>query len=123
MVAAFSGPHPKSDGCGQRPPSRMRAVAQLGEHLVCNQGVAGSIPASSTNRVTFWAFDSSDRASVTKRGRWRQSHHQGDKPGFIDNRRSSSKRNRAQEECASKSAHSEPLDDAGARREAPDGVQ
>ena len=75
------------------------AVAQLGEHLVCNQGVAGSIPASSTNRVTFWAFDSSDRASVTKRGRWRQSHHQGDKPGFIDNRRSSSKRNRAQEEC------------------------
>ena len=27
------------------------AVAQLGEHLVCNQGVAGSIPVRST-RVT-----------------------------------------------------------------------
>ena len=25
------------------------AVAQLGEHLVCNQGVVGSIPISSTN--------------------------------------------------------------------------
>ncbi len=25
------------------------AVAQLGEHLVCNQGVVGSIPSSSTN--------------------------------------------------------------------------
>ena len=26
----------------------MGAVAQLGEHLLCKQGVAGSIPASST---------------------------------------------------------------------------
>jgi hypothetical protein len=34
---------------------------------------------------------------LTTDGRWRQSHHQGDTPGFIDNRRSSSKRNRAQE--------------------------
>jgi hypothetical protein len=28
------------------------AVAQLGEHLVCNQGVVGSIPISSTNSAT-----------------------------------------------------------------------
>jgi hypothetical protein len=27
------------------------AVAQLGEHLVCNQRVVGSIPSSSTNLV------------------------------------------------------------------------
>ena len=25
------------------------AIAQLGEHLVCNQGVVGSIPTGSTN--------------------------------------------------------------------------
>jgi hypothetical protein len=29
------------------------AVAQLGEHLVCNQGVTGSIPVSSTNSKLF----------------------------------------------------------------------
>ena len=29
------------------------AVAQLGEHLVCNQGVGGSIPLSSTKIVFF----------------------------------------------------------------------
>lgn len=28
------------------------AVAQLGEHLLCKQGVSGSIPLSSTNRGT-----------------------------------------------------------------------
>ncbi len=33
----------KSYGCRGR-------VAQLGEHLLCKQGVAGSIPATSTNR-------------------------------------------------------------------------
>jgi hypothetical protein len=38
------------------------AVAQLGEHLVCNQGVAGSIPVRSTchiealQRVPLWGF-------------------------------------------------------------------
>jgi hypothetical protein len=26
-------------------------VAQLGEHLLCKQGVAGSIPATSTNHL------------------------------------------------------------------------
>jgi hypothetical protein len=28
------------------------AVAQLGEHLLCKQGVVGSIPISSTSQVT-----------------------------------------------------------------------
>jgi hypothetical protein len=27
-------------------------VAQLGEHLLCKQGVAGSIPATSTNSLS-----------------------------------------------------------------------
>ena len=29
------------------------AIAQLGEHLPCTQGVSGSIPLSSTNSITF----------------------------------------------------------------------
>ena len=36
------------------------AVAQLGEHLLCKQGVTGSIPVSSTNferSVRCWASD------------------------------------------------------------------
>ena len=31
------------------PPEFAGAVAQLGEHLLCKQGVVGSIPSSSTN--------------------------------------------------------------------------
>ena len=31
--------------------SRTGAVAQLGEHLLCKQGVVGSIPISSTSHV------------------------------------------------------------------------
>ena len=31
------------------PPTNAGAVAQLGEHLLCKQGVVGSIPTSSTN--------------------------------------------------------------------------
>jgi hypothetical protein len=31
------------------PPTNAGAVAQLGEHLLCKQGVVGSIPSSSTN--------------------------------------------------------------------------
>ena len=31
--------------------SAIGAVAQLGEHLLCKQGVVGSIPISSTNTV------------------------------------------------------------------------
>ena len=34
------------------PPPRCGAVAQLGEHLLCKQGVVGSIPISSTTVVT-----------------------------------------------------------------------
>ena len=33
------------------PPTHAGAVAQLGEHLLCKQGVVGSIPSSSTNRA------------------------------------------------------------------------
>ena len=33
--------------------SRCGRVAQLGEHLLCKQGVAGSIPATSTNHLHF----------------------------------------------------------------------
>jgi hypothetical protein len=32
------------------------AVAQLGEHLLCKQGVSGSIPLSSTNAI--WCRES-----------------------------------------------------------------
>ncbi len=32
------------------------ALAQLGEHLLCKQGVIGSIPISSTNRVAIELF-------------------------------------------------------------------
>ena len=32
------------------PPEFAGAVAQLGEHLLCKQGVVGSIPSSSTSR-------------------------------------------------------------------------
>ena len=31
------------------PPTHAGAVAQLGEHLLCKQGVVGSIPSSSTS--------------------------------------------------------------------------
>ena len=33
------------------PPTHAGAVAQLGEHLLCKQGVVGSIPSSSTNQA------------------------------------------------------------------------
>ena len=43
----------KADGCSQKNRLKSRSyrgrVAQLGEHLLCKQGVAGSIPATSTN--------------------------------------------------------------------------
>ena len=36
------------------PPSVHGGLAQLGEHLLCKQGVVGSIPSSST---TFWFIE------------------------------------------------------------------
>ena len=33
------------------PPSLIGGLAQLGEHLLCKQGVVGSIPSSSTNSL------------------------------------------------------------------------
>jgi hypothetical protein len=42
------------------PPEFAGAVAQLGEHLLCKQGVVGSIPSSSTSR---------ERGLWPKRGR------------------------------------------------------
>ena len=37
--------------CGVRPDgARSGAIAQLGEHLLCKQGVVGSIPTGSTSR-------------------------------------------------------------------------
>ncbi len=40
-------------------------VAQLGEHLLCKQGVAGSIPVTSTNslRRNFWSWKHLQRES------------------------------------------------------------
>ena len=35
--------------CGWRYPCMTGGLAQLGEHLLCKQGVVGSIPSSSTN--------------------------------------------------------------------------
>ena len=34
------------------PPGFKGGLAQLGEHLLCKQGVVGSIPSSSTNELT-----------------------------------------------------------------------
>jgi hypothetical protein len=34
------------------PPKHAGAVAQLGEHLLCKQGVVGSIPSSSTKETS-----------------------------------------------------------------------
>jgi hypothetical protein len=44
----FGGP---SGARPARQDQRIGAVAQLGEHLLCKQGVSGSIPLSSTNLV------------------------------------------------------------------------
>ena len=67
-------------------PPFLGAVAQLGEHLVCNQGVAGSIPASSTNTAMF-ALEVTERPSP----RWSLGGvidaTAGFEPEFIDNRR------------------------------------
>ena len=45
--------HPDPPGSAARPrlEAGRGAVAQLGEHLLCKQGVVGSIPSSSTNRA------------------------------------------------------------------------
>ena len=40
------------------------AVAQLGEHLICIQEVAGSIPVSSTTKILF--FDNWELMSIHK---------------------------------------------------------
>jgi hypothetical protein len=48
MAPPFAG---RARGIGQRIVARREgAVAQLGEHLLCKQGVVGSIPSSSTSR-------------------------------------------------------------------------
>ena len=48
------------------------AVAQLGEHLLCKQGVVGSIPSSSTNapgaRVTINEWRPRGQAAATPKG-------------------------------------------------------
>ena len=41
---------------GDRP--RFGALAQLGEHLLCKQGVVGSIPTGSTTEDDFWVCSS-----------------------------------------------------------------
>ena len=43
-------------------PSRCGRVAQLGEHLLCKQGVTGSIPVTSTNRSQKVLFTKLKRA-------------------------------------------------------------
>ena len=45
--------------------SNTGAIAQLGEHLPCTQGVSGSIPLSSTNSITFrYLIDTSDNKTL-----------------------------------------------------------
>ena len=41
------------------------AVAQLGEHLLCKQGVSGSIPLSSTISIVLERSDLVSRSAVT----------------------------------------------------------
>ena len=44
-------------GCLAQMIETVGAVAQLGEHLLCKQGVSGSIPLSSTILVLNWRKD------------------------------------------------------------------
>ena len=39
------------------------AIAQLGEHLLCKQGVVGSIPTGSTNSIAKWHRTTLTRAT------------------------------------------------------------
>jgi hypothetical protein len=50
-------------GVDERSENHFGAVAQLGEHLLCKQGVTGSIPVSSTS-ISGGSF----RAGKTSRG-------------------------------------------------------
>ena len=78
------------------------AVAQLGEHLVCNQGVAGSSPVSSTTRGSDGSGHERDEDASAPPFRVRQggavaslerAAHRGgpERPRLIENRRSSNK--------------------------------
>jgi hypothetical protein len=67
-------------------PPFLGAVAQLGEHLVCNQGVAGSIPASSTNTALFALKSPSGHSGGWSLGGVIDATA-GFEPEFIDNRR------------------------------------
>ena len=49
------------------PPEFAGAVAQLGEHLLCKQGVVGSIPSSSTNVEASHAMVPAVREPIGKR--------------------------------------------------------
>ena len=56
---------------GSRPKAKSQhgAVAQLGEHLLCKQGVTGSIPVSSTNiLIRYFQFD----AFLVRASTWKQ---------------------------------------------------
>src|SRR5512144_1104553 len=66
---------PRVGGAGGARPTR-GAVAQLGEHLLCKQGVVGSIPISSTSHGSVeWGRRASERAEAS---RWRFAS------GFLD---------------------------------------
>ena len=50
-----------------RKTSKPGAIAQLGEHLPCTQGVSGSIPLSSTNPMTPWPAQGQNAAQARPR--------------------------------------------------------
>jgi len=47
------------------PPGFKGGLAQLGEHLLCKQGVVGSIPSSSTNELTIDESESKKQNTVS----------------------------------------------------------
>jgi hypothetical protein len=50
-------------------------VAQLGEHLLCKQGVIGSIPFTSTNTfAAVWSLLDAIRKALFLKGAWRFAH-------------------------------------------------
>ena len=50
------------------PPGFKGGLAQLGEHLLCKQGVVGSIPSSSTNELAIDEASNDKAVSLTAHG-------------------------------------------------------
>ena len=66
MVRIHPDP-PDRSGIAVGEKRRAGAVAQLGEHLLCKQGVVGSIPSSSTNQRSGVRRQKTKRSEVSRK--------------------------------------------------------